>query len=435
MSETSTPVLHGFGSSDADLTSNELREIVDRALNDVRPGSRVLAIIPDKTRDDITDRLLPFAADALAARGAARLDALVAQGTHAPMTDEEKRAKIGGDAGRLPLPCRIFDHRWDDPDALVTLGALPASLVREASEGVLDEEIPLRLNRLLAPGVYDTVVIVGATTPHEVAGFSGGAKYLFPGVAGPDLTHKTHWLGALVSVERVIGQIETPTRRLIEAAATCVQAPVVSFNAVVTRTDDGRIRTHALFAGDVREAFRSAARVSARVHVRYTGRRYRRVVALLDEHLDDMWVGGKASYRLGAIIEEGGELIVYAPHLDRISTTHGRMIEQYGYAPLEVVREQVARSPELRENLCVAAHLAHVAYASRRDERGRIVPRYRITLATGIDRETCERVNLGFADHRAFDRARYDSYPDTLVVERAGCDLYLVAPDASANAR
>src|SRR5437870_6082392 len=230
------------------------------------------------------------------------------------------------------------------------------------------------LNRRLRPGVYDTVVIFSATVPHEVAGFAGGAKYLFPGVAGPDLTHATHWLGALASIENVIGRIETPTRHMIEAAADFVPAQIITLNSVITREEDNRLRTHALFAGGFRDAFRRAAEVSRQVHIKYTGRKYQRVVALLDEHYDELWVGGKASYKLGGIIEEEGELVIYAPHLKGISTTHGRMIEKYGYAPLEVVREMVEGSDELRANLCVAAHLAHVSYGSRVDTDGNVAP-------------------------------------------------------------
>jgi nickel-dependent lactate racemase len=257
---------------------------------------------------------------------------------------------------------------------------------------------------------------------------AGGAKYFFPGVAGPDLTHATHWLGALASIEKVIGRVETPTRHMIEAAADFVLARIVSLNSVMTRTDDNRLRTHALFAGDVREAFRRAAEVSRQVHIKYTGRKYKRVVALLDEHYDELWVGGKASYKLGGIIDEGGELIIYAPHLRAISETHGLLIEKYGYAPLDRVREMVALSTELQANLAVAAHLAHVSYAGHRDEKGRVVPRFRITMAAALDEATCARVNLGFMDQRQFRREDYDSDPDTLVVERAGRDLYLVKP-------
>ncbi|MEJ7712712.1 MAG: hypothetical protein WKF84_23400 [Pyrinomonadaceae bacterium] len=211
----------------------------------------------------------------------------------------------------------------------------------------------------------------------------------------------THWLGALVTVEHTIGRIETPPRLVIEAAADLIRAQVICLSSVVTRSDEG-LCTHALFAGDFRSAFRRAAAVSRQVHIKYTGRKYRRVIALLDEHYDDLWVGGKASYRLGGVIEEGGELIIYAPHMKEVSRTHGALIEKYGYAPLEVVREMIGNSEELRRNLCVAAHLTHVSFASRRDEEGRIVPRYRITLASGIDRATCERINLGYLDWREF---------------------------------
>ncbi len=429
MSSHPAPSVIGSGAPELDLSPSELRSIVDQALLSIGPGARVLAIIPDKTRDDNTDLLLPFAAQALAEHNIAKLDALVAQGTHVPMTENEKLSKIGARSGAaLPGLGQIFDHRWDRPDELVTIGELSAERVREVTGGLINKSIPLTINRLLAPGLYDTVLTFGATVPHEVAGFAGGAKYFFPGVAGPELTHATHWLGALATVENTIGRVETPTRHLIEAAADFVPARVISFNTVVTRDEDDRLRTHALFAGDFRDALRRAVEVSRHVHIRYTGRKYKRVVALLDEHYDELWVGGKASYRLGPVIEEGGELIIYAPHLRCISETHGRLIERYGYAPLETVRELVAQSAELEANLCVAAHLAHVSFAGRRDETGHILPRYRITLASAVDEATCRRVNLGFMDYHQFRRADYESDPDTLVVERAGRDLYLVAP-------
>jgi nickel-dependent lactate racemase len=183
-----------------------------------------------------------------------------------------------------------------------------------------------------------------------------------------------------------------------------------------------------LFTGDFRAAFRAAAEVSKQVHIKYTGRKYRRVVAMLDEHYDELWVGGKASYKLGGIIEEGGELIIYAPHLRSISETHGKLIEKYGYAPLDRVREMVALSTELQNNLAVAAHLAHVSYAGARDATGRVVPRYQITMASALDQETCQRVNLGFMDYRTFKREDFENDPDTLIVDRAGRDLYLVEP-------
>jgi len=430
MSTNVTDAVMGKGSATSLLSTEDLRAIVEEALDQVRPGQRVLAIIPDKTRDDNTALLFPMAAQFLSRRNVAQFDALVAQGTHGPMTEEQKFTKIGGSAAELPGLGRIFDHRWDKSDELVTLGRLSSAEVNELTGGLINEAVDIRLNALLTPGVYDTVLVFGATMPHEVAGFAGGAKYFFPGVAGPELTHMTHWLGALATIEQVIGRVETPTRRMIEAAAAFVPAEVISFTSVNTR-DAGGLKTYALFAGEINEALRRAAAVSAQVHIKYTGRKYARVLALLDEHYDELWVGGKASYKLGSVIEEGGELIIYAPHLSNISATHGRLIEKYGYAPLETVREMVEYSDELRANLCVAAHLAHVSYGSALDKEGQVTPRYRITLASAVPEEVCRRVKLGFMDHRTIRQEDYENDPNTLVVENAGRDLYLVEPNLS----
>jgi nickel-dependent lactate racemase len=403
-----------------DLSS--LTAIIQQALDVIQPGERVLAIIPDKTRDDNTHLLFPIANEFLNKRGVASFDALVAQGTHPPMSQSQKLSKIG----LANFSGQLFDHRWDEADELIKLGDLSPETVHDLTGGLIDQAVPVSINKLLAPGIYDTVLVFGATVPHEVAGFAGGAKYFFPGVAGPELTHTTHWLGALAGIENIIARVDTPTRRLIEAAADLVPARIISLNTVVSRELDGELVTYALFAGEIREAFRRAAEVSRQVHIRYTGRKYKKVIALLDPHYDELWVGGKASYKLGAIIEEGGELIIYAPQLTKISETHGALIEKYGYAPLEVVRDMLGVSQELRENLCIAAHLAHVAYAGRLDEHGKVIPRYQITMASGLDEETCRRVNLGYLDHRSLDYEALRSDPDTLIVENAGRDLYQI---------
>lgn len=422
--------LVGFGSPDADLSTEELRRIVEDALVRIGPGAKVLAIVPDKTRDDNTDILFPFAAELLKSKAVEKLDVLIAQGTHVPMTAAEKQAKIGfGDGEKISDLGRVYDHNWSSRDALVQIGELSVERVKAITNGLYEKPIPLTINKLLEPGNYDHVLIFGATVPHEVAGFAGAAKYFFPGVAGPELTHATHWLGALAGIENTIGRIETPTRHLIEAAADFVDAKVVAFTTVVTRDDEDRLRTHGLFAGDFRASLRAGAEISKVVHIKYTGRKYARVVAILDEHYDELWVGGKASYKLGGIIEDGGELIIYAPQMRCISETHGDIIERYGYAAIEKMQELVAESGELEENLCVAAHLAHVAYAGRQNEHGEIVPRYNITLASQIDEATCRRVNLGYMDFRTFRRENYENDPDTLIVERAGRDLYLVEPN------
>jgi nickel-dependent lactate racemase len=423
------PSFIGIGSPDLDLSPRELREILESTLLRIAPGARVLAVIPDKTRDDNTDLLFPLAAEILANRQVEQFDALVAQGTHGPMTDEEKLSKIGFGNPNSATPLgQIFDHAWNVPEELTTLGELSATEVSRLTNGLITDVVKVNLNKRLAAGIYDAILIFSATVPHEVAGFAGGAKYLFPGIAGPDLTHATHWLGALAGIENVIGRVETPTRHMIEAAADFVPAQIITLNSVVTRDDDNRLRTHAFFTGDFRTAFRAAAEISKQVHIQYTGRKFRRVVALLDEHYDELWVGGKASYKLGGIIEEGGELIIYAPHLRSISETHGKLIEKYGYAPLDRVREMVALSTELQNNLAVAAHLAHVSYAGQRDASGSVIPRYRITMASALDEETCRRVNLGFMDYQQFRLEDFQNDPNALIVHRAGRDLYLVEP-------
>jgi nickel-dependent lactate racemase len=420
-------VVTGRGDPHADLSPVEMRNILRQALSTVSPGSSVLAIVADKTRDDNTHVLFPAAAEILAEHRIAKLDALIAQGTHQPMSDSDKRAKIGADEIGSPGLRRIFDHDWSNPHKLTTIGQLDIAVVKELSDGLMDRVIDLRVNHLLKKGLYDTVLIFGTTMPHEVAGFSGGAKYFFPGVSGPELTHATHWLGALAGIENIIGRVETPPRRLFESAADFIPAKIISLNSVVSR-DNGRLRTHALFCGDFRVAMRQAAAVSRHVHIKYTGRKFKRVVALLDSHYDDLWVGGKASYRLGPIIEEGGSLIIYAPHLKTISETHGSLIKKYGYAPLETVRDFVSRSEELRQNLCVAAHLTHVSFAGRRLPDGTVAPRYSITLASAVDQATCTQVNLQYMDPCTFRLSNYTSDPDTLLVEHAGRDLYLVRP-------
>ena len=277
---TNNNLICGDGSPEADLNADELRAIVEKALENIDADAKVLAVIPDKTRDDNTEILFPFVAEILTKKGVKTFDAIVAQGTHTPMNAAEKRAKISiGDGETIPGFGKLFDHRWDSPEELIEIGELSAEKVSELTNGLLEQAVPLTINKLLAPGNYDVIVQFGATMPHEVAGFAGGAKYFFPGVAGAELTHATHWLGALATVENVIGRVETPTRHLIEAAADFISAQIISLTSVVSRTDENRLRTHALFAGDFRPALRSAAAVSREVHIKYTGRKYRRVVA------------------------------------------------------------------------------------------------------------------------------------------------------------
>jgi nickel-dependent lactate racemase len=420
--------IYGSGATACSLSMQDLAGIISESLANIGENSRVLAIVPDKTRDDNTHQLIPLTAGILSDRKIGKFDILIAQGTHAALTEAEKLAKIGVNSiDEIPSLGNIFDHEWNEPNELISIGTLTSETVKEITNGLIDHPIDLTINKRISTDHYDHILVFGATCPHEVAGFAGGAKYFFPGVSGADLTNATHWLGALAGIENTIGRIETPPRALIEAAAGHIKPNVVCFTSVCSRNMNNELQTHALFGGDIRLSVRKAAEISRKVHIKYTSRKYKTVVALLDEHYDELWTGGKASYKLGGIIEEGGELIIYAPHLRCASDTHGKTIEKYGYAPIEKIKQMAAASSDLRSNLCVAAHLAHVAYGGTAASGG-MSPRYRISLASQIDRGTCEKLNLNHLDFRKFSIADYQNDDDILIVERAGQDLYLIEP-------
>lgn len=427
MSNENENKLFGIGEKNADLTAVELREFVEKSLTKIEFGKKVLAIIPDQTRDDNTSFLFSLTARILAEKGVEKFDALVAQGTHPPMSEAEKFNKLGADKNKLSdIFGQVFDHEWDNPKALQKIGEISAEEISKLTGGVFTQSVAITINRLISKELYDTILVFSSTVPHEVAGFSGGAKYFFPGVSGRELTNATHWLGALSQIENIIGRIETPTRRLIDAATEFIDVPVVCFNSVVTRTNENRLRNHALFIGDIKQGFHAAAEISREIHIKYVPKKYRRVIALLDEHYDEMWVGGKASYKLGGIIETDGELIIFAPHLKNVSITHGAKIEKFGYAPIETVQKMVLENQELADDLCVAAHLAHVAYAGQIGERGEVTPRFSIKLATALDAKTCQKLNFEYLDWQEFNPQIYETDEETLIVERAGRDLYLV---------
>jgi nickel-dependent lactate racemase len=415
---TTSASLVGKGSASSVLNAQDFRDIAEQALEAVSADAKVLAVIPDTSRDDSTHVLFPIIDKILRSKGVQRFDALVAQGTHPPISVSEKLEKIGLES----FVGQIFDHEWDKQDQLTNIARLDADVVAKASCGEFAKSIELTINKLILD--YDLILILGATVPHEVAGFSGGAKYFFPGISGAELTNATHWIGALAGIERIIGRIETPTRHLIEQAADHINAEIINFSSSVSRNSGSELVTHALFAGDLRLSFREAAEVSREINVKFIDRKYKRVIAVLDKHYTDLWTGGKASYKLGGIIEDGGELVIYAPHLTKISETHGAAIEKFGYAPIEKIKELAADSRELQKNLCVAAHLAHVSYSGSGADPKK--PKYKITMAGGLSEPLCKKVGLGFADHETFDLAAFTNDPETLVIQNAGRDLYLL---------
>jgi nickel-dependent lactate racemase len=415
----------GKGLVEGYLSTAEIERIAAEGLGRLAvDGRRVLVLIPDGTRTMPLPLMFGILERELGPRVAA-LDYLVALGTHSPMDDGQLSALVGRPvAGGRAEGRRIFNHRWDDPATFVELGTIPASVVEAVTGGRLSLSVPVALNRLATE--YDHVLICGPVFPHEVVGFSGGTKYLFPGIAAPEIIHFTHWLGALITSSEVIGTIDTPVRAIIDRAAAMLPTPLSLLALVVTH--DG---TAGLFCGAPHEAWREAAALSQRRHVLFVERPFDRVLAVMPRMYDDLWTGAKGAYKTEPVVADGGEVIIYAPHISEVSHVHGHLIDQIGYHCRDYFLAQWDRFSHFPWG--ILAHSTHVKGLGTYDAAtGVETPRIRVTLATSIPRERCERINLGYLDPAAIDPATWadGGQGRALVVARAGEMLYRIAAGA-----
>jgi nickel-dependent lactate racemase len=420
----------GRGLATGELTATEIEAIVGESLRGLPlEDRRVLVLIPDGTRTmpmplffDVLDR-------ALGPRAAA-LDYLVALGTHAPMSDAHLGRLVGRTVseGRVGAH-RVFNHRWDDPATFVTLGEIPAEEIAELSGGRLRRAVPVALNRMLLD--YDHVLICGPVFPHEVVGFSGGAKYLFPGIAGPEIIHFTHWLGALITSYETIGTRDTPVRAVIDRAARFVPRPLSLLAPVVTHEG-----TAGLYCGDLRHAWEAAAALSAERHVVWLEKPVERVLSVMPAMYDDLWTAAKGMYKVEPAVADGGEVVIYAPHVTEVSTVHGRLLDEIGYHCRDYFVKQWEGFKEYPGG--ILAHSTHLKGLGTYDPAtGKETTRIRVTLATGIPRQRCERINLGYLDPSTVDPAEWQAREGegVLVVPRAGERLYRVGRPPSRAAR
>jgi nickel-dependent lactate racemase len=424
---TATEVVVGYGLEDGFLPDGEVRQIARAGLQELPlDGARVLVLVPDGTRTMPMPLLFDVLTDALSGR-VAGLDFLVALGTHAPMSDAALSRLLGREVrdGRAGAH-RVLNHRWDDPSAYATLGTIEAAEIRAITGGRLDRDVTVTLNRL--PLEYDHVIVCGPVFPHEVAGFSGGTKYLFPGIAGPEIIHFTHWLGALITNYEVIGTKSTPVRAVIDRAARLLDRPLWLLAPVVTHEG-----TAGIYCGPMHEAWSAAADLSSRRHVVWIDRPVRRVLSIMPAMYDDLWVAAKGMYKMEPAVADGGEVVIYAPHVREVSHVHGRLIEQIGYHCRDYFTKQWERFEDVPGG--ILAHATHAKGLGTYDAAtGVETPRIRVTLATGIPREVCERINLGWLDPRDVDADAWRRDPDTLVVPRAGEMLYRVRPSSPPHA-
>ena len=421
MSAAASGVVVGRGLETGFLSAGEVRAIVREGLARMPlDGKRVLVLIPDGTRTMPMPMFLNVLEEAVAPRARA-LDFLVALGTHPPMSDAALSRLVGrtvtdGWAGER----RVFNHRWDDPATFTTLGTIPAREIEQLTGGRLSRDVAVALNRL--PLDYDHVLVCGPVFPHEVAGFSGGAKYLFPGIAGAEIIHFTHWLGALITNYDVIGTKATAVRAVIDRAASLLDRPL-SLIAPVTFHEG----IAGVYCGPMAEAWSEAADLSSRRHIVWLDRPVKRVLSIMPEMYDDLWLAGKGMYKVEPAVADGGEVVIYAPHVREVSHTHGQLIEAVGYHCKDYFLKQWDRFKDVPGG--ILAHSTHVKGQGLFDaDTSTETPRIKVTLATGIPRERCERMNLGYLDPKGIDVEAWAGDPDTLVVRRAGEMLYRVKP-------
>jgi lactate racemase len=411
----------GKGYEDRYLSEGEIRDILTEALGQVAvEGEEVVVVIPDSTRTAPVPLMFRLFNELLGGR-VAKLDFLVALGTHPIMSEEALNKLVGITAEELVTTYKdvgLLNHRWDLAETFETIGMIPRTEVEAISNGMLSIDVPVTVNRRVLAA--DRVIVCGPVFPHEVAGFSGGTKYFFPGVSGPEVINFTHWLGALITSMEVIGTQRTPVRQTIDRAVSFIETPRLFCNMVVTHHG-----LAGLYVGDYEEAWPEAVALSSKLHVKYVDRKYKRVLSVMPELYDDIWTAAKGMYKMEPVIEDGGEVIIYAPHIDEISYTHGKVLREIGYHVRDYFVTQWDRFKD--QPWGVLAHSTHLRGVGEYDaDAGVEHPRIKVTLATGISKEVCEQVDLGYMklDDIDLDAWRDREDEGILLIPRAGEQLY-----------
>jgi len=414
-------MLIGKGGEEEPLSESDIKELMSAALERARlDDKRVLVIIPDRTRTAPIPQMFRLLHELLQER-VRQLDYLIALGTHRPLTEEAINQLIDVSPEERRdryAKINIFNHRWDKPETFVSIGTMSPDEVEELTGGLLSEVVEVRLNRMIFD--YDQLIICGPTFPHEVAGFSGGNKYFFPGIGGTEVINLTHWLGAIATSYSIIGRTRTPVRRVIDKAASLIDRPKLCFSLVVK--DD---QLAGLYIGSPEEAYLAAADLSARLHIRWVDKPFRQVLSIMPQMYEDIWTAAKGMYKLEPVIADGGEVIIYAPHINEISYTHGPMLDEIGYHVRDYFLKQWDRFKHYPGG--VLAHSTHLRGLGEYDAASGVeTPRIKVTLATRISEERCHRVNLDYMnpDHINPDEWRASEDAETLLVPKAGELLY-----------
>jgi len=409
----------GFGYSNRQLSNSEVEAIIATGLSNISlDDKKVLVLIPDFTRTMPIPLFFKILTKYLSGKTSA-LDFMVALGTHPPLSDDNLYKLVGISREQKQSTfsnINIYNHAFDDFDSLTTLGTILAKDIYQTTEGRLNIDIPVRLNRRILD--YDILLICGPVFPHEVVGFSGGNKYFFPGIAGEEIIHITHWLGALITSYEMIGTKDTPVRTIIDQAASMI--PVERFALCSVISDQG---INGLFIGSPENAFSEAADLSANVHIRWVDSTYRRVLSVLPEMYDEIWTGAKGMYKVEPVISDGGEVIIYAPHIKEFSSVHGKVIQEIGYHVRDYFVDQWDKFSKYPWG--ILAHSTHLR-GKGTYKNGIEKPRIQVTLSSGISESVCNSVNLNYMNP---DSINLDEWKDRekdgiLFVPKAGEYLY-----------
>jgi nickel-dependent lactate racemase len=377
-------------------------------------GKRILLIIPDNTRSGPVGDIFKIIYDYIGEK-VKSLSCLVALGTHQPLTEEQICTRLSitsSERNGKYKSVKLFNHEWDKAETYKSIGKISADEIEQISDGLFREEVDVAINKLIFR--YDEFFILGPVFPHEVVGFSGGHKYIFPGIAGDQIINFFHWLGAVITNVAINGYKWTATRKVVEKAASFIKVPHKLFAFVAA--DD---TLKGLFIGDCVEAWEKAADLSNEVHIKYLDKPYHTVLAIAPKMYDDMWTAAKAMYKLEPIVADGGTITVYAPHINEISYTHGKLIDKVGYHCRDYYLDRMKEFADIPR--AVLAHSTHLKGIGTY-KNGLEKPRINVVLATGISRQRCEKVNLGYIDPNTIDINNYENKENqgVLVVHHAG---------------
>jgi nickel-dependent lactate racemase len=378
-------LLYSKGKPETDLSAEDLKKGLYSALDKLGNLKKVLAIGPDITR--LCSRAGELTYMAWQYYGGRLTDVLPAVGTHFPMTETEIKRMYG----QTPLNLfRKYNWRTDT----VTLGRVPADFIKKVSGGKLDYDWPAQVNKLLVEGGFDLILSIGQVVPHEVAGMASYNKNIFVGTGGPEGINKSHFLGAVCDMEKIMGRADTPVRKVLNYASDnfAKGLPIVYVLTVVSADNQRNVRTRGLFIGDDIECFNQACGLSLKVNFTMLDEPLKKAVVYLDPHeYKSTWLGNKSIYRTRMAMADDGELIVLAPGVSEFGEDKeiDKLIRKYGYVGTNKVLEFVGKNEDLKANLSAAAHLIH----------GSSEGRFKITYCPGkLTRKEIESVNFNYAD-------------------------------------